>query len=247
MKISTMTWTSTGVAALLGFALTVQITSNLSGSSKSSSNNYVSVQTQLTEQAQEHRILEEEISKEAAQIAEYRAAEGSKQEMKAALAADAHTLAEEAGTAPFSGPGITITIENDPNLPFDPQFAGDFYKESDQWIQLIVNYLFSNGASAISINGQRLVTTSSIRLVIGLDGLGGLQINTHPVAMPYVITAIGNVDDMKATLSVYNLQAYMEAMGEAFIVKTYTGKNALTVPAYTGPLPGTWAKEVTGS
>ncbi|MCY0886967.1 MAG: DUF881 domain-containing protein [Alicyclobacillaceae bacterium] len=242
MKRGTM-WTWTGVAAVFGFLLTVQWSQH--PSSHASDDNFVNVRTQLTEQAQEHRILAAEISKQAALLAEYHAASGSKASMRQALREDAETVAEEAGTAPFRGPGITATIEDDPYLPFVPQFAGQFYKESDQWIQLIVNYLFSNGAAAISINGQRLVTTSSIRLVVGLDGLGGLQINTHPIAMPYVITAIGNIGDMKAALTVFQIKNYLAAMGENFVVKTYSGKDGLTVPAYTGPLPGTWAKEVT--
>lgn len=243
MKRRQLLWAITGVSAVLGFMLTVQISSRPTAN-RAIPNDYVDLRTQLAEQAQEHQILEHDISKTAAQLAEFKVASGSKANTQKALEADAQTLAEEAGTAPMSGPGMTMTIQDDPNLPYVAQYADTFSKESDQWISLIVNYLFSNGATAISINGQRLVTTSSIRLVIGMDGMGGLQVNTHPVAMPYVITAIGNINDMQSVLTVYKIQDYLNLMGEDFIIHTYPEKNGVTVPAYTGPLPGTWAKEV---
>ncbi len=144
----------------------------------------------------------------------------------------------------MSGPGLTVTIQDDPNLPYDPQFAGTFAKESDQWVSLIVNDLFANGATGISINGQRLVTTSSIRLVSGLNGLGGLQVNTHPIVMPYVITAIGSIQNMTAALTVSKVADELNLMSEDCVVKSYPGDNGLTIPGYTGPLPGVYAKEV---
>ena len=241
MKRQGLIWSLTGISTALGFMLTVQITSRPQGHAGVSS--YIDVRTQVAEQAQEHAILEAQISKQEAQLAEFQASAGSQSTMKQVLENDAKSVAEQAGTTPMSGPGLTITIRDDPNLPFDPQFSGTFQKESDQWVSLIVNYLFGNGAQAIGINGQRLVTTSSIRLVSGIDGLGGLHINTHPIAMPYVITAIGNINNMSAAITVNKVKDYLNLMGEDCIIQTYPGKKGVTVPAYTGSLPGNWAKE----
>jgi len=237
-------WALTGISAVLGFMLTVQITSH-PGASAPISTSYIDLRTQVLEQQQEHQILETEISKNESQLALYKASTGSQESLAQALTHDANTVAQEAGMTALSGPGMTITIASDPSLPFDATFAGMFEKQSDQWISLVVNDLFANGATAISINGQRLVTTSSIRLVLGLDNIGGLQVNTHPITSPYLITAIGNVSNMQATLTVNNVAQYMTLMQEDFQIKTYLAPQVVTVPAYNGPLPGLWAKEVT--
>lgn len=244
MKKRDFVFALTGISAVLGFMLTVQITSHTSGASATSTD-YIDTRTQLLEQQQEHQILETEISKNEAQLALYQASSGSQQSLTQALQQDAKNVAQEAGMTSVSGPGMTITIQDNPSLPFDATYAGTFAKQSDQWISLIVNDLFANGATAISINGQRLVTTSSIRLVLGLDNIGGLQVNTHPVTSPYVITAIGNINNMQATLTVNLIAQYMTLMQEDFIIKTYPAPQQVTVPAYNGSLPGMWAKEVT--
>lgn len=241
MQRRKLMWSLTGISAVLGFMLTVQLASRPTTDSTSSS--YIDLRTQIAEAAQEQSILAHDISKAKAQLAEFEAASGSQSSLRQVLQADAANVAQEAGTVPTSGPGIVITIQDDPSLYY-PQFAGTFQKESDQWVSLVVNYLFGNGATAISINGQRLVTTSSIRLVSGIDGLGGLHVNMHPITMPYVITAVGNINNMEAALTVYQVKMYLNLMGEDFIIKAYPGKNGVTVPGYSGPLPGTWAKEV---
>lgn len=244
MQQRKLIWSLTGISAVLGFVLTVQITSHLTKSGPVDTS-YIDLRTQVAEQLQEHLILERAISKEAAQLAEFKAAQGSQTDLQQVLQHDAQTIADEAGTTTMHGGGITITIRENPALPFDPQFAGTFSKESDQWISLIVNDLFANGATAIGINGQRLVTTSSIRLVSGLNGLGGVQVNTHPIATPYVITAIGSIQNMTAALTVSKVVDQLKVMSEDCIVRAYAPPQSVTVPGYSGPLPGAWAKEVT--
>lgn len=51
----------------------------------------------------------------------------------------------------------------------------------------LVNKMKDAGAEAISINGQRIITTTEISLAGN-----NVNINTVPTAPPYVIKAIGN-------------------------------------------------------
>lgn len=236
-------WSMTGISAVLGFMLTVQLTSKPSTSSTGLSS-YIDLRTQLLEQMQEHQALVEQISKQNAQLSQFNASNGNTVELQKALENDAKTVAAEAGMTSLSGPGITITIQDDPNLPFVADYAGKFQQYSDQEVSQIVNDLFANGAKAISINGQRLVTTSSIRLVTGLGGLSTLQVNTFPISMPIVITAVGNISLMQAVLNVDQVKILLNLMQEDCLVKPYPSQNGVTVPGYDGPLPGTWAKEV---
>ena len=131
-----------------------------------------------------------DVAKERAQLAQYRASSGNLKEMQQALEHDARTVAVEAGMTPLSGTGMTLTIRNDPRLPFYKQFAGQFQQNSDVEISQIVNELFGDGATAMSINSQRLVTTSSIRLVSGLGNFSVLRLNL-PITSPYQIRQSG--------------------------------------------------------
>lgn len=234
-------WGLTGIAAVLGFMLSIQMTSRAPYKGKTTS--YIDLRTQVQEQAQIHQILEKDISKAKAQLDEYQAAGGSRTSMREVLLNDEKTVEKQAGITPVSGSGITITIQDDAMLNANPTDIALFPHEADQWLSEVVNTLFGNDASAISINGQRLVTTSSIRLVTGISGTGGVHINGHPITMPYVVTAVGNVKNMEAALTVEQLQNDFNIMGEDFIVKSFTGSKGVTVPGYNGTLPGQWAKE----
>lgn len=236
-------WSMTGICAAIGFMLTVQLTSR-EQSSPARLSSYLDYRTQVEEQLQEHTILMQDIAKENAQLAQFKASGGNQRALQAALQKDAHTVAAEAGLTPVTGPGITITIQDDPSLPFYPETANTFQPNADVEVSQIVNDLFGAGATAISINGQRLVTTSSIRLVSGLGPGADLQVNTYPVLMPYVITAVGNVPKMQSTLNVDQVVLAMNLMQEDCLISTYSAKNPVTVPAYNGSLPGAWAKEV---
>ncbi len=207
---------------------------------------YVDLRTQVQEQVQENQLLMNEVSKDRAQLAMYQAAQGHGGEMMAALQQDARTVAAQAGLTPVIGPGLRITIQYDPSLPYIQQYAGLFEATADQQLGLLVNDLFANGAKAISINGQRLVTTSSIRLVTTINNITSLQVNTVPITMPYVVTVVGDVNRMQAVLTINEVVAQLALMQEQCTVTSFTGSRSVTVPGYNGPLPGTWAKEVQG-
>ncbi|GMA61831.1 DUF881 domain-containing protein [Alicyclobacillus fastidiosus] len=232
------------ISAALGFMLTVQITSRPSYSGNSTS--YIDLRTQVDELAQEHQILENDISKDNAQLDEYQAAKESGSSLQQVLLNDQKTVEEQAGITPVSGPGIVITIEYDPTVPAVPQDMALYPSMQDQMLAETVNTLFGNGATAISINGQRLVTTSSIRLVSGLAGIEGVNVNKVPITMPYQIMAVGDVQTMQAALTVASLQDYYNMMGVGFKVTAHAQKDGVQVVGYSGVLPGTWAKEGNG-
>ncbi|WP_223204044.1 DUF881 domain-containing protein [Alicyclobacillus suci] len=235
-----------GVSAIttaLGFMLTVQITSRPSYSSSPTS--YIDLRTQVDELAQEHQILENDISKARVQLDEYQAAKNSGSLQKVLLN-DQKTVEQQAGIAPVSGAGITIEMAYDPSLPTVPEDQAAFPGLQDQMLAEVVNTLFGSGATAVSINGQRLVTTSSIRLVSGLAGITGVNVNKTPITMPYEISAVGNVQTMEAGLTVEQLKDAFNMCGVSFDVTAHTGAHGVQVPGYSGVLPGQWAKEGNG-
>jgi uncharacterized protein YlxW (UPF0749 family) len=112
---------------------------------------------------------------------------GSPQE--AALAA----LGVASGTVGVRGPGVTVTTDDAdasavPGAKADP--AGRIL---DIDLQYLVNGLWVAGAEAVSVNGQRLTSTTSIR------GAGqAITVDYRPVARPYVVQAVGDPKTLQA-------------------------------------------------
>ncbi|SSC25869.1 Protein of unknown function DUF881, partial [Klenkia terrae] len=104
-------------------------------------------------------------------------------------------LAEaEAGAAaePVTGPGLTVTLGNAlPSADDDPVATGaaddQIAQVLDRDLQLLVNALWAAGAEAISVDGQRLGPTTTIR-----QAGGAILVDLRPVTSPYVVEAIGD-------------------------------------------------------
>jgi uncharacterized protein YlxW (UPF0749 family) len=97
-----------------------------------------------------------------------------------------------AGTGRVEGPGVRLVIDD---APVD-EISGGSGAEGrilDIDLQQVVNGLWSAGAEAISINGQRLTSLTAIR---GADR--SITVDYRPLARPYVVEAIGDPDTLEA-------------------------------------------------
>ncbi|MCL6627277.1 MAG: DUF881 domain-containing protein [Alicyclobacillus shizuokensis] len=230
----------TVVSTLIGLMLSLQISARSASSQDDGGGNQSSLdlQEELMEQNQEHKLLLQQIEKAEKQLLTFETSGSSYEDRKKALEKDAAQLKAAAGITPVTGAGLEITIQADPTLPgydantvFDPQLN----------LTPVINYLFAQGAKAISINGYRFVGTSSLRDV-GDEKNPVLQVNGHSIAPPYVIKAIGDVRAMNAVLTANGFAKNFNEIGEDFTVRTMS---SLTVPGYHDVLPGRYAKEVT--
>ena len=102
----------------------------------------------------------------------------------------------------------------------------DKYVVADTDVRNVVNELFACGAEAISVNGQRIVATSSIRFLGPV-----ILINSVQVAPPYVMNAIGNADVMDRALTLRGGVA--EPLRQLDMMQVRK-QHSLTVPAYKG-------------
>lgn len=95
-----------------------------------------------------------------------------------------------AGLTEVSGPGVIVTLT-----------AGEDSSLRDLDVRLVVNELRAAGAQAISVNGERMVAMSEIRL-------GGTYIVVNgtpfPSNEPYEILAIARPDDAVRALTMLN-------------------------------------------
>jgi uncharacterized protein YlxW (UPF0749 family) len=141
--------------------------------------------------------------------------------------------AEEAAAAvPVTGPGLLVTLANaDPKADEDPvggdvaEDPRDLVRDSD--LQLVVNALWAAGAEAVSINGQRLGSTTAI----GLAGEAVL-VDFRPVTSPYEVSAIGDPETLTAEFldspEVASLALISESFGLRF---DFAREDELTLPA----------------
>ncbi len=94
------------------------------------------------------------------------------------------------GFTDVKGPGIIIKfdIENSNNTGL----SGDFYSQ----LVLLVNELNSSGSEAISINGDRIVANTEIRLAGDF-----IVINSKKYSPPFLIKAIGDKETLHNSLT----------------------------------------------
>jgi uncharacterized protein YlxW (UPF0749 family) len=112
-------------------------------------------------------------------------------ELGGAAVAQLRDMEAATGLAPVKGDGAKIKIGDGPT-PINPVTGeqNTVARVKDTDLQLATNALWSLGAEAITINGQRLTATSTIR-----QAGEAVLVDLQPVGSPYEVIAIGP-DDM---------------------------------------------------
>lgn len=141
-------------------------------------------------------------------------------------------LYKMAGFTPVTGSGVVIILQDTKTVSAsdehsDPN-AGKL--QADDLLKL-VNELKAAGATAISINDQRLVLTSEI-VAAGPT----ISVNQTRLTQPVVVKAIGNPDVLTNALKIRG--GILEYLDFFNIQVSIQKKNEIQVPAYKGPLPG---------
>ncbi len=128
------------------------------------------------------------------------------------------------GFAAVTGPGIQATVASAPGSDND-----HLVRDSD--LALLTDALWTAGAEAISVNGERLTVLSSFRNV----GIAVL-VNSRPVNPPYVFDVIGDPDTLAADLLSSSVggrwYALKNSLGFSFDVHNAA---KLTLPAGESP------------
>lgn len=105
-------------------------------------------------------------------------------------------LQDATGLAPAEGPGLRVTLTDAPRNVDVPGLDPNVLVVHQQDIQAFVNALWAGGAEAVTLQGQRLISTTGIKCVgstVVLDGV--------PYSPPYVIEAIGDPAAMNYALA----------------------------------------------
>ena len=140
----------------------------------------------LIQQVQNRRSDTDALQTRADQLSE-EVAQLREAELGGAAVAQLRDLEAQTGLAPVRGSGAKVTIGDGPT-PINP-VTGKRATEArvrDSDLQLAANALWSAGAEAIAVNGQRLTATSTIR-----QAGEAILVDFQPVTTPYTIEAIG--------------------------------------------------------
>ena len=135
------------------------------------------------------------------------------------------------GLSEVTGNGLIITIDDNQDISLNNWLADpNLLLVHDTDLISVVNELKNAGAEAISINEQRLITTSAIEC----DG-NIIKVNGEKVGAPFTIKAIGlpevliNVDRFGGYLDYLRDTRYLKVS-----VERMTDEKTITIPKYTG-------------
>ena len=150
------------------------------------------------------------------------------------------TLRDPSGLTPREGEGLRIVLSDSPLQAEDTTQPLKFLIVHQQDIQAVVNAMWRGGASAVTVQGQRIVSTTGIKCEANSVTLQGV-----PYPQPYVIEAVGDPDVLAASvegdpyLSFYRQQSLTE---DIRIGWDMASEEQVEAPAYDGLLDLSYAE-----
>lgn len=138
------------------------------------------------------------------------------------LQASINSLELADGGVAVTGPGVSVVLDDAADTTTSS--LGIIY---DTDLQAVVNALWSSGAEAIAVNGQRLTALSSIR-----EAGDAILVNYRPLEPPYTVDAIGSPTTLQSTFSdtqtAHLYTTWSQIYGLSF---TVAGASRLTLPS----------------
>jgi len=132
------------------------------------------------------------------------------------------------GYTEVAGAGVIVTLKDNTSSVVNPLLNVSDLVVHDVDVLSVINELKNAGAEAISINDQRLVTTSSIQC----DG-NVIQINGQKVGAPFEIKAIGLPEQLAG---LERPGGYLLVLREYGIGAELVKSNNITIPKYKGSI-----------
>lgn len=192
------------------------------------SNNVAAEQARAAQLADEIDAATEERAKTDARLKEPRS--------------QAESLSGPVGLVPVSGPAITVRLDDAPrtaegSLPVGA--TADDVVVHQQDVQAVVNALWAGGAEAMTIMGERVISTTAVRCVGNT-----LLLHGRTFSPPFVITAIGDQAQMQRSLNQSSGVRLFRDAARRFGVGYHVTVEAdeVKLPGYEGPLSMKYAK-----
>lgn len=181
---------------------------------------------QLKQVQSERDALRKQVNDLETKVNSYEQSSSKSSAVNQALKNDVEKYKELAGLSDVQGPGVIVTI-NDSKQTIQPGQDPNLFLVHDEDLLKVANELKAAGAEALSLNDQRLISTSEIRCV-------GPTVNVNSIrfAPPYVFKAIGDPDTLEAalklkggvvdTLSTWGIEVNIKK-SDKILIKKYDG------------------------
>lgn len=151
----------------------------------------------------------------------------------AALTRRLDDLEATTGAGAVTGPGMVVRVEDAGDTSaadVDPRTQeGDEGRVTDRDLQTIVNEVWAAGAEAVAVNGQRLTALSAIRAAGD-----AVLVDFRPLTPPYVVTAIGDPDNLRSTFVGGFGGSYLQVLRDYGITSSVKDDDRLRLPASAG-------------
>ncbi|MFT3873595.1 MAG: DUF881 domain-containing protein [Nocardioides sp.] len=162
-----------------------------------------------------------------------RLADGVQNQAVRRLQQKAERQRHAAGFTEVTGPALQITLSDAPADVINSSTQKvDRMIVHQQDIQAVVNALWNGGATGITIQGQRVISTTGIKC----EG-NAVQLDGVPYGQPYVIVAVGDLAALAQAIDADSyVQTYIEDSRQPDIAVGWelTALPSVTLPAYTG-------------
>lgn len=184
------------------------------------------LRTELTDWKNKYEEIEEKLDETEGKIAEYQSEISNSQENSTILDKELDETDMYLGYTKLQGEGIEVTLT-------DSEF-----KTIDRWDLLqLVNELKLAGAEAISINNERVVSTTEIANV----GSQFILINGNRIPAPFTVKAIGDKKYLESAITIKG--GYIDEMKLYEKTVEYEVKDIVEIPAYSGKIKFEYAEE----
>lgn len=142
-----------------------------------------------------------------------------------------------AGLIPLTGTGIVLQVE-DSLEPVAPDTNDADYLVGARDIRTLVEELWSAGAQAVAVNGERITPTTSI-----IDIGSSILVNSAYLLPPYQITALGP-DDLYPRLSAApGFVDFIRARSETYGLRvSFAEPESVDIPAFAGTVTLRYAR-----
>jgi uncharacterized protein YlxW (UPF0749 family) len=143
-------------------------------------------------------------------------------------------LTPGAGLTALNGPGLVVTLDDAPlDQPDSDEIPPNLLVVHQQDIQAVVNALWAGGAEGVTLQGQRIISTTGIKCVGNTVVLQGV-----PYSPPYRIAAVGPSSAMYDALQrSSDVQTYIQYTAPPYNLRySLRDEAVLKLAAYNGSL-----------
>ena len=184
------------------------------------------LQTAVNREKDEIRQLQELINAQADKLSDYETAIASDGSIMDVLLSDIEMMKMYSGQYDLEGPGVMVVMSDSERDLYEGEDPNNVIVH-DLDVLAIINDLKVAGAEALSINGQRVMSTSEIQCAGAT-----ISINQLTYAQPFVVKAIGDPDLLSAAVRAPNTYAWELKEVFGLQIESHVSER-IRIPRYT--------------